>query len=270
MKDPQQSVCPLAPPPILPTSSPTAIINSPTLTPITSLSEQPSATPTIIPTVVPTPSCPPIRRSVANDTSVIGREPLSSANMLKQKQNINQHLHHFYDPLQYDVGGRSVGTRSPVFPPSECPEINTPIPEERDDLPLQDRKTKPKLKKKTPAKLDQKEKLPLRKGGTISNKKSKVNKHDGDDDLSFVEIERPSTNASDAPAVVVVESNENDFGSISTPSPAPPMVLPSNAPTTTYERLETQFEMSRQDGWNGETAEHSMTKKGKSKMRNRI
>jgi hypothetical protein len=275
LKEPLQSVCPLAPPPVLPTSSPTAATFRPTPTPTTSTSVQPSATPTTIPSFAPTTSCPPIRRNINNDTSVMGLEPVSDSNMLLQKQNRNQRIHSFYDPLQYDVRGRNVGTRSPVLPPSECPELNATILE-KDGMALKDNNTKPILKKKTKSKLDKKDKLQLPKGGTTSKQMSKVDKYDSDDDLSFVEIEKPSTNTSNAPAVVASNESDTSFGSISSQnSPASlPEEPPTNAPTTTYERLEAQFEMSRQ-GWNGETSitttvQHpSMMKEKNKKRKNR-
>lgn len=271
MKEPLQSVCPLAPPPVVPTSSPTAATLRPTVTPTTSNSVLPSATPTTIPSFAPTTSCPPIRRNINNGTSVIGLEPVSDSNMLLQKQNRNQRIHSFYDPLQYDVKGRNVGTRSPVLPPSECPEINATIPE-KDDMALKDSNTKPILTKKKKSKLDKKDKLQRPKGGTTSKQMSKVDKYDSDDDLSFVEIEKPSMNTSSAPAVVASNENDSSFGFISTQSPASlPEEPPTNAPTTTYERLEAQFEMSRQ-GWNGETSitttvQHPPMMKEKNKKR---
>ena len=192
--------------------------------------------------------------------------------MLLQKQVRKQHLHHFYEPLQYDVRGRGVGTNSPVLPPSECPEMDATIPDVTNDVPLKDSNTK--LKKKTKTKFDKKDKLQRPKGTMTSDSMSKVNKYDSDDDLSFVEIEKPSTGTfpSSTAASVVSKVNDQDipFGSISTQNPlAPPDERPTNAPTTTNERLATQYGMSRQGG-NGGTStvtieKHSPAMKAKSK-----
>ena len=234
----------MAPPPTLPTLTPTESISRPTINPAASTSEEPSATPTFLPSAVPTPSCPPIRRNINNDTAALSLEHVREPR-----------LHHFYDPLQYDARGRGVGTNSPVLPPLECPEMNMTIPDKTEDVPLKDSNTKPILEKKTKSRKEKKDKLQRLKGGTTSNKMSKVDEHDSDDDLLFIEIANPSTNTSETP-VVVVSTNESDtsFGYISTQSPALPDSFeepsPSNAPTTTYERLETQFEIHREDGQN--------------------
>jgi hypothetical protein len=257
MKEPMQSVCPLAPPPILPTQSPTVVKPSPTRTPIASTSEQPSTSPTSIPSVIPTPSCPPIRKTIGNDTSAIELQPVSDSSMPKQKQMKKQSLHIFYDPLQYDARGRGVGTNSPVAPPSECPEITTIIPKEKDDSPVNESSTKPMLMKKVKSKVEMKEKL-IRPKGDASSKDSNVDSYGSDDDLSFVEIEKPSTSPSEAPVTLGESNRGSSFGSIT----------PSNRPTTTYERLETQFKMSH-EGWNNDKGttftKHppSMTEKNK-------
>ena len=177
--------------------------------------------------------------------------------MSKQKLTKNQH-HLFYNPLQYDARGRGVGTNSPVLPPSGCPEIETIFPEDpkgENDPPLKDTNMKPM--KKVKSKLDKKEKLLQPNGGAMSNKKSNANLYGSDDDLSFVELEKPSTRPSEAPLdeleepltrpskapAILVESNpDRSFGLVSS----------SNAPTTTFERLETQFKM-RHEGWDSDS-----------------
>lgn len=253
-----QSVCPLASPPVLPTQSPTVVKPSPTRTPIASTSEQPSTSPTSIPSVVPTLSCPPIRKTIGNDTSAIGLQPISDSSRPKPKQMKKQSLHNFYDPLQYDARGRGVGTNSPVLPPSECPEITKIIPKEKDDSPVYESSTKPMLMKKGKSKLEQKEKLLRRKGDSSSSKDSNVDHYGSDDDLLFVEIEKPSTSPSEAPLTFDENNRDRSFGSIT----------PSNTPTMTYERLEKQFKMSH-EGWNNDMGttftKHppSMTEKNK-------
>ena len=99
---------------------------------------------------------------------------------------------------------------------------------------------------------------------------SKVDKHISDDDLSFVEIQKPLTDASNNTPVSNETDDDNSFGFRSKPFPAPPKPPTTDAPTTTiYERLETQWEMSH-SGSNGETStitivQHSPTKKRKVK-----
>ena len=281
-----QSVCPLAPLPLLPTQRPSAVTAFPTRTPIASTSEQPSTTPNAIPSVVPTPSCPPIRTNIGNDTSAIGREPISNASMPQQKKHI---LHNFYDPLQYDPRGRGVGTNSPVLSPSECPEISTITPNAKDDSPVTERNTKPMLNKKVKSKEEKKEKLlQPKKGGANSNKNANVDQHGSDDDLSFVEIEKTDTSPSEAPGTLDKSNGKSSFGSI-TPSNAPttlethtskvPVTLrtsnsdssfgsitASNAPTPTSERLEIQFKTNR-DGSSSSKHIPNMMEKNKKRTR---
>lgn len=170
-----------------------------------------------------------------------------------------QRLHHFYDPLEYDARGRGVGTSNPVLPPSECPEIETIFPE--DDIHLKDSEQKPLIKKKkVTSKLEKKEKLQRPKDGTDPDKSTNL-KYGSDDDLSFVEIEKPTASPIEAPVIVNGSSRDISFGLISPQSPGPPEHAPSIAPITSHARIEPRTETNREK-WKEEDATNKKSRPG--------
>jgi hypothetical protein len=247
-----------------PTSYPTS--SSPTTSPIQPTSQEPSSIPTISPSVFPTPRCPPIRRNVATAsphmTEVNGNN--NRRKLFEDSQRLVRE-HQFYTPQQYEPRGRSVGSRNPVLPPSECPEFETSIVpnKTKTDLPVDIPLELKQIMKKS--KLDKREPIDDIKGGDIQTNKilpvpkkmpktNDSNDDDGDgdddddDDVSFITIQKSSVPSqtpinTNTPAKSVHDTNSLVMPQFKDTNVESSVSLsPSRAPTTTLHHLEKQYE----------------------------
>jgi hypothetical protein len=245
-----QSVCPLATT-ILPTPSPTESSLPPTISPTRSNSEKPSLIPTLSPSALPTPLCPPVRR---NGTTLSPQGGINGRSLFVHKQRrIGQHQ--FYTPLQDDARGRSVGSRNPVLPPSECPEVDMSLLEEKKTNSPVETPLGPKLTKKMKSKVEYKEPIDDIKGGDtktmailpVSKKMSKAKNtmydDNNDDDVSFIILQRTPT-PSQAPSVTptqTISARDNNPLGIQQSNVQRTASPTSMAPTRTHQQLETLY-----------------------------